>query len=145
MATTPVDVAQLNASDGSLGLLKDRHARGPSGARKLEGPVIERSDGTVIGFELNAIEASERISVRAFQKDNVIRLLAITYSLERDKEYRTLRNAIGSSYVPFGAQVKESRSASCEAGDANRDDCSDKQSRNAWNGIASGTSNRYRQ
>jgi hypothetical protein len=130
-----VDVAQLNASDGGLGLLKDRHARGPSGARKLEGPVIERLDGTVIGFELSAIEGNERISVRAFQKDNLIRLLAITYSLERDKEYRILRNAIGSSYVPFGVQVKESRSASCEAGGADRDDCSDKPSRNAWNRI----------
>ena len=44
--------------------------------------------------------------MRAFQKDNVIRLLAITYNVERDKEFRSLRNAIASSYVPFASTCR---------------------------------------
>ena len=128
-----VDVAQFHAPEWSLEMLKDRHARG-AGARKLEGQINERSEGGVSGFALSAIDGNERISVRAFQRDNVIRLLAITYRIEGDKDYRILRNAIGSSYVPFGplgAPPRESRPTACSSGS----DCAEKSARNVWNEI----------
>ena len=70
--------------------------------------------------------------MRAFQKDNVIRLLAITYKVERDKEYRSLRNAIASSYVPFGSTATEDRVASCASEEPDRASCNEKPDRNAW-------------
>jgi hypothetical protein len=87
------------------------------------------------GFVLNAVDGKERISVRAFQRDNVIRLLAITSSVDRDEEFRRLRNAIASSYTPFGSASKEDRSASCSNAESNGDACDDKPSRNVWQRI----------
>ena len=130
-----VEVVQLTASERSLESVREVHSRGTSGRRRLEGPIIERSDGVVTGFELSAIEGNERISVRAFQKDNVIRLLAITYNVERDKEFRALRNAIGSSYIPFGPTAGEDRVVSCANEGPDRASCNDKPERNVWKSI----------
>jgi hypothetical protein len=72
--------------------------------------------------------------VRAFQKDNVIRLLAITYTIERDKEFRSLRNAIASSYVPFASPAAQDRVAACASEEPDRS-CNEKPDRNVWQRI----------
>ena len=71
----------------------------------------------------------------AFQKDNVIRLLAITYKVERDKEFRSLRNTIASSYVPFGSTAPEDRVVSCASEEPDRASCNEKPDRNVWKRI----------
>jgi hypothetical protein len=127
-----VDVVELTTPDWSLERLKDLHSRGISSARKLEGTIVDRADAGTTGFVLSALDGNERISVRAFQKDNIIRLLAITYDVDRDKEFRILRNVIASNYLPFGAGVKEGRSASCAGEASDRESCNEKPPRYQW-------------
>jgi hypothetical protein len=95
-----VDVAEFRTSEWSLERLKNFHCCQISSNRKLEQPIADHA-GPPKGFSLSATDGNKRISVRAFEKDDKIRLLAITYGLERDKEFRILRNAIISGYRPF--------------------------------------------
>jgi hypothetical protein len=81
-----VDVAQFLFPEWTLEKLEDLHCCRNSPTRKLERTPVVRMDGELRGFILSALDGTERISVRAFQKDNVIRLLAITYNVERDSE-----------------------------------------------------------
>ena len=129
-----VDVAQFLAPEWTLERLEDLHCCRNLPTRKLEGAVVH-VEGEVRGFILSALDGTERISVRAFQKDNVIRLLAITYNVERDKEFRSLRNAIASSYVPFASPATEDRVASCASEEPDRASCTEKPDRSAWQKI----------
>ena len=129
-----VDVAQFAVPDWTLERLEEQHCCRISATRKLEGAVAH-VEGEVRGFILSALDGKERISVRAFQKDNVIRLLAITYNVEHDKEYRSLRNAIASSYVPFASPAAEDRVASCASEEPDRTSCDEKPDGNAWRRI----------
>jgi hypothetical protein len=129
-----VDVAEFVAPDWTLEKLEDRHCCQISPTRKLERTTVH-ADGDVRGFILSALDGKERISVRAFQKDDVIRLLAITYNVERDKEFRSLRNAIASSYVPFGSTARADRAASCASEEPDRASCNEKRDRNVWQRI----------
>jgi hypothetical protein len=93
--------------------------------RKLEGPIVDTADAGGPGFMLSARDGQQRVSVRAQQKDGVIRILAIAYAMERDKEFRILRNAIASSYIAFApAQKQDDRLTSCSRSDSDR--CTDK-------------------
>jgi hypothetical protein len=126
-----IDVAQFPAPDWTLEKLEDQHCCRNLPTRTLESTTIAHVDGDVRGFILSALDGKERISVRAFQKDDVIRLLAITYNVERDSEYRSLRNAIASSYVPF-ASAKADRVASCASDEPNREACNEKPDGKSW-------------
>ncbi|TMJ74891.1 MAG: hypothetical protein E6G91_06785 [Alphaproteobacteria bacterium] len=130
-----VDVAQFATSDWTLEKLEEQHCCRISTSRKLEHKTVVHADGDVRGFILSALDGNDRISVRAFQKDNVIRLLAITYKVERDKEFRSLRNTIASSYVPFGSTAPEDRVASCASEEPDRASCNEKPDRNVWKRI----------
>jgi hypothetical protein len=130
-----VDVAQFSGPEWTLERLRELHCCKISPTRKLEGAIVDRSDAGMPGFVLNAVDGKERISVRAFQKENVIRLLAITSNIDRDEEFRRLRNAIASSYIPFGPASKEERSASCSNAESDGEACNDKPSRNVWQRI----------
>ena len=130
-----VDVAQFATSDWTLEKLEEQHCCRISPSRKLEHKTVVHADGHVRGFILSALDGNDRISVRAFQKDNVIRLLAITYKVERDKEFRSLRNTIASSYVPFGSTAPEDRVASCASEEPDRTSCNEKPDRNVWKRI----------
>ena len=93
--------------------------------RALEGPIVDTSDAGGPGFILSARDGQQRVTVRAQQRDGVIRILAIAYDMERDKEFRVLRNAIASSYVAFApARKRDDRVTSCSKGDSER--CPDK-------------------
>jgi hypothetical protein len=130
-----VDVAQFATSDWTLEKLEEQHCCRISPTRKLEYKTVVHADGDVRGFILSALDGNDRISVRAFQKDNVIRLLAITYKVERDKEFRSLRNTIASSYVPFASTAGEDRVASCASEEPDRASCNEKPDRNVWKRI----------
>jgi hypothetical protein len=130
-----VDVAQFSGPEWTLERLRDQHCCRISATRRLEGAIVDRSDAGMPGFVLNAVDGKERISVRAFQRDNVIRLLAITSNIDRDEEFRRLRNAIASSYIPFGPASKEDRSASCANAESSGDACNDKPNRDVWQRI----------
>ena len=76
-------------------------------------------------FILSAREGQRRVSVRAQQRDGVIRILAIAYDMDRDKEFRVLRNAIASRYVAFApAPKRDERISSCSRSDGER--CADR-------------------
>ena len=130
-----VDVAQFAPPEWTLERLEDQHCCRISPTRKLEYKTVVHADGDVRGFILSALDGNDRISVRAFQKDNVIRLLAITYKVERDKEFRSLRNTIASSYVPFASTAGEDRVASCASEEPDRASCNEKLDRNVWKRI----------
>jgi len=130
-----VDLAQFPVPDWTLESLENQHCCLISSTRKLEHKTVVHAGGDVRGFILGALDGKQRISVRAFQKDNVIRLLAVTYNVERDKEFRSLRNAIASSYVPFGTPAREDQVASCASEGPDRASCNEKPDRNAWKKI----------
>jgi hypothetical protein len=96
-----VHVAQVVSPEWTLEKLKEFHCCKISASRKLEKEIAEYAKADVRGFFLSALDGKERVSVRAFQKDKTIRVLAITYDVDRDKEFRVLRNVIGSNYAPF--------------------------------------------
>ena len=116
-----VDVAEWDADSRTIETIKQIHCCGISPARKLEGPIVDTPDAGGLGFILSARDGQQRVSVRAQQRDGVIRILAIAYDMERDKEFRVLRNAIASSYVAFApARKRDDRLTSCSKRDGER-------------------------
>lgn len=119
-----VDVAEWDTAGLTIEKVKQIHCCKPT--RKLEGPIVDTADAGGPGFMLSARDGQQRVSVRAQQKDGVIRILAIAYETERDKEFRILRNAIASSYIAFApAQRRDDRLTSCSRSDGDR--CADRQ------------------
>ena len=72
----------------TLDKVRQLHCCVISPTRKLEGPVVDTSEASGPGFLLNARDGKQRVSVRAQQRDGVIRILAIAYDMDKDKEYR---------------------------------------------------------
>lgn len=125
-----VDVAEWDAAGLTLDKVRQLHCCVISPTRKLEGPVVNTSEASGPGFVLNARDGKQRVSVRAQQRDGVIRILAIAYDMDKDKEYRVLRNAIASSYVAFAAAQKpDERVTSCSKSDNER--CAEKAQSNS--------------
>ena len=94
-----VDVAEMSTAETTFDKVRRNHCcKAP---RELESQIVDTSDAAGPGFILSAREGQRRVSVRAQQRDGVIRILAIAYDMDRDKEFRVLRNAIASSYVAF--------------------------------------------
>ena len=94
-----VDVAERSTAETTFDKVRRNHCcKAP---RELESQIVDTSDAAGPGFILSAREGQRRVSVRAQQRDGVIRILAIAYDMDRDKEFRVLRNAIASSYVAF--------------------------------------------
>jgi len=121
-----VDVAQFLMPSWTLKRLLGSPCCNATTLGKFEGPITTTSDAGMPAFMLNALDGRKRTSVRAFQKDNVIHLLSIRYDVARDKEFRILRNAIASKYVPFGSPVKEDRLMSCRYEDQDGAQCGEK-------------------
>jgi hypothetical protein len=118
-----VDVAEWDTTGLTIERVKQIHCCKPT--RKLEGPIVDTADAGGPGFMLSARDGQQRVSVRAQQRDGVIRILAIAYETERDKEFRVLRNAIASSYIAFApAQRRDDRLTSCSRSDNDR--CADR-------------------
>jgi len=118
-----VDVAERDAAVLTIETVRKTHCCKPG--REPEGRILDISDAGGPGFLLNARDGKQRVSVRAQQRDGVIRILAIAYDVDKDKEYRVLRNAIASSYLAFAvARKREDRVSSCARGDGER--CADK-------------------
>jgi hypothetical protein len=115
-----IDVAEWTTSETTLERARQNHCCKPP--REPEGPIVGTSDAVGPGFILNAREGRLRVSVWAQQRDTVIRILAITYDMGRDKEYRVLRNVIASSYAAFApARKREERVYnSCQRSDGER-------------------------
>ena len=104
-----VDVAEWDAGGLTIEIVKANHCC--RGARTLERPIIDTSDAGGPGFMLSAREGSQRVSVRAQQRNGVIRILAIAYDMAKDKEFRILRNAIASNYAAFAPAPKTRRTS----------------------------------
>ena len=121
-----VDIAQWNTDETTVEKARQFHCCRISQARKIEGAIVDTSDAGGPGFMLSARDGQRRVSVRAQQRDGVIRILAIDYDVAKDKDYRILRNAIASSYLAFGpARKREERIfSSCQRNDGER--CPDK-------------------
>jgi hypothetical protein len=125
-----VDVAQFSMPAWSLERLRDSPCCKAAVLGKFEDFIATSSDAGMPGFMLSAFDGKKRTSVRAFQRDNVIRLFSIKYNVARDKEFRFLRNAIASSYVPFGSAARTDRVASCASEEPDRVSCNEKPDRN---------------
>jgi hypothetical protein len=109
-----IDVAEWTTSETTLEKVRQNHCCKPP--REPEGPFVGTSDA----FMLTAREGKLRVSVWAQQREGAIRILAITYDVGKDKQYRILRNAIASSYAAFGPARKERVYDSCQRSDGER-------------------------
>ncbi len=94
-----VETFEASPND-SLDILYHRHCCEINIGKKIEGAQrFEKRD--VKGFTLDVSDDERKVSFRAFEKDGVIRGLAITWDPRKNGKYRVLRNAIASNYGPF--------------------------------------------